>query len=105
MVLELTVENNEEFEQLLDNKDIRISKALVDTILTNLKGRKRHIPFMSVVILEDESVYDMTIDRKEFEDTLNIQLPIFERNELFEECSEMVKALNYLKSKPKPKQK
>ena len=37
MATEISVLNAEEFEQLIFDKDIRIAKALVNTILDNLK--------------------------------------------------------------------
>ena len=40
MVTEFEVETAAEFEDMLLTKDIRISEALVKTILGNLKGKK-----------------------------------------------------------------
>jgi hypothetical protein len=37
MALEISVFDSEEFEDLISKKDVRISKALVETILKNLK--------------------------------------------------------------------
>jgi len=101
MALELTVNNNDEFEDLINNQDIEVSEALVETILKNLKGRKRHLHALSVSVIEDGSIYDITIDRNDFEDTLIKHLPILEKHEMYEICSEVVKALGYLKSKKK----
>ena len=42
-VTDITVFDAGELEDMVKNRDIRISKALVDTVLNNLKGRKRHI--------------------------------------------------------------
>ena len=39
MATEFEVETTEEFESMLQTKDIRISEALVNTILNNLKGK------------------------------------------------------------------
>jgi cytidylate kinase len=101
MALELTVNNNEEFEDLINNQDKEVSEALVETILKNLKGRKRHLHVLSVAVIEEGSIYDITIDRNDFEDTLNKQLPILEKYEMYERCAEVVKALSYLKEKKK----
>lgn len=56
---------------------------------------------MSVAVIEEGSIYDITIDRNDFEDTLKKQLPILEKYELYETCSEVVKALKYLEEKKK----
>ena len=101
MAQEITVNNSEEFENLMDNQDIRVSKALVSTIINNMNGRKRHLPFLSVFVKEEQKIYDFTIDREQFKYTLEQNLPIMEKNELFEECSQIIKALKDLNQKKK----
>ena len=61
MATEFEVETTEEFESMLQTKDIRISEALVNTILNNLKGKKRHIHALSVVCKEEDAIYDITV--------------------------------------------
>jgi cytidylate kinase len=97
MALEITVNNSEEFEELIKNQDLETSKALVETILKNLKGKKRHIHALSVNIVEDSSVYDITIDRNDFTSVLKSNLPILENFEEYELCAGIMKALEYLK--------
>lgn len=101
MANEISVFDTSEFEKMVEAKDIRISKALVETILKNLKGRKRFFHALSVLVVQEQTVYDITIDKDEFIHTLESNLPIYEKHELFEKCAEMVKALKYLKNKPK----
>jgi hypothetical protein len=101
MVTEISVFDSEEFEELVTQRDLRISKALVETILKNLKGRKRHLHALSVLIEQDQTIYDITIDRKEFVNTLEQNLPIYEQHELYEGCAEIVKAIKFLKDKQK----
>ena len=101
MVTEISVFDSEEFEELVTQRDLRISKALVETILNNLKGRKRHLHALSVLIEQDQTIYDITIDRKEFVNTLEQNLPIYEQHELYEGCAEIVKAIKFLKDKQK----
>tara|TARA_R110001592_G_scaffold100611_1_gene285464 strand:+ start:555 stop:902 length:348 start_codon:yes stop_codon:yes gene_type:complete len=101
MAEEISVFDSEEFERLVAEKDIRISNALVDTVLKNLKGRKRHIHALSIMVEQDLMVYDITIDRKEFLSTLESSLPVYEEVEEFEKCAEIFKAINFLKNKPK----
>ena len=86
MAEEIVVFDSNEFEELITNKDIRIAKALVETILNNIGGRKRHIHALSVLVENEQTIYDITVDRKEFLSTLKQNLPIFEQNELFETC-------------------
>jgi cytidylate kinase len=101
MALELTVNNSDEFEDLINSQGREVSEALVETILKNLKGRKRHLHVLSVAVVDEGSIYDITVDREDFKDTLNKQLPILEKHELYEMCAEVVKALKYLEEKKK----
>ena len=99
MATEFEVETTEEFESMLQTKDIRISEALVNTILNNLKGKKRHIHALSVVCKEEDAIYDITVDRKDFSHTLETNLPTYEKEERYEECIEIKRALEYLKKR------
>ena len=105
MAEEITVKNNEEFEEIIANHDIRVARALVETILKNLKGRKRHIHALSVMVLNEATIYDITIDRKEFVSTLEKNLPVYEKNELYEKCQEIVEAIKYLNKREKSRER
>ena len=99
MVTEISVFDSEEFEELISQRDLRISKALVETILKNLKGRKRHLHALTVVVEQDQTIYDITVDRNDFITTLEQNLPVYEKNELYEGCAEIVTAVKFLKGK------
>jgi protein-arginine kinase activator protein McsA len=99
MATKINVFDSDEFEQLVANRDLRISKALVETILKNLNGRKRHVHALSVLVEQEQTIYDITVDRKEFVVTLEQNLSILEKNEDYETCAEVVKAIKFLKEK------
>jgi hypothetical protein len=101
MATEINVFDSDEFEELVSSRDLRISSALIETILKNLNGRKRHLHALSVLIEQEQTIYDITIDREEFITTLKSNLPIFEENELYEQCSKIVKAIKFLEEKKK----
>ena len=101
MATEISVFDSDEFEELVAQRDLRISKALVETILKNLKGRKRHLHALSVLIEQDQTIYDITIDSQEFVHTLEQNLPVYEKYELYEGCQEIVNAIKFLKEKQK----
>ena len=101
MATEISVFDSDEFVQLVASRDLRISKALVDTILKNLNGRKRHVHALSVLVEQEQTMYDITIDRQEFVTTLEQNLPVLEKNEDYETCAEVVKAIKFLKEKKK----
>ena len=99
MAVEISVFDSEEFEKMIAKRDLRISKALVETVLKNLKGRKRYIHALSVLVENEETIYDVTVDRVDFVNTLENNLSIYEENELYEGCAEIVKAIKFLKEK------
>jgi hypothetical protein len=101
MATEISVFDSNEFEQLVANRDLRISKALVGTILKNLNGRKRHLHALSILVEQEQTIYDITVDRQDFVTTLEQNLSILQDNEDYETCAEVVKAIKFLKEKKK----
>ena len=105
MAKEFEVDSPEEFEMMVENGDIRISKALVSTILKNLKSKKNHHHALSITCLNEGETYDVTINKHDFQVTLEKCLPKFEVEQLYEECGEILSAITYLKKKEKKKKK
>ena len=103
MAKEFEVSTAEEFESMLQTKDIRISEALVETILNNLKGKKRYIHALSVVCREEDAIYDITVDREDFQHTLKHNLSTYIKEERYEDCAKIQKALKFLAKKSKKK--
>jgi hypothetical protein len=95
----ITVKNHEEFKSLVHLKDFRISKAIVEAILKNLKGTKKFIYILTVEVEEDNATYDITIRRSDFLEGLKRNLKYYEINEQYEDCREIVKAIKFLKKK------
>jgi len=93
------VKRYDDFLTMARYKDINIAKAIVDVILTNLETKKRHIHVFEIEVEEEESVYDLTIDRNNFIDALEKNLTHYEKEELYEECAKIVDAIKFLKNK------
>jgi len=96
MVKRIKVKNVEEFEEMLQEQDLKISKAIVEVALKNLKAEKRFIPVLEIHVEEDESIFDITLDRQNLLSTLQQNLEIHERNEDYEGCARIVKAIQEL---------
>jgi hypothetical protein len=96
MVKRIKVKSVEEFEEMLQEQDLKISKAIVEVALKNLKGKKRFIPVMEIHVEEDESIFDITLDRQNMVSTLQQNLEIHERNEDYEGCARIANALKEL---------
>jgi protein-arginine kinase activator protein McsA len=97
MALELTLNNSDEFQEMLDKKDFKIAEAIVEAILGNLNTKKNNVHILSVNFTEDESVYDLTLDRKYFAETLETNLKYFVEKEMYEKCTEITDAIEILK--------
>ena len=95
--IEITVHNTEEFQELVDNKDFRIAQAIVEGILDNVSSKKKHIHVLSITCLEEGEIYDITVERKHFVETLEENLPYYVKEELYEKCAEITKAIESLK--------
>lgn len=96
MVKRIKVKSVEEFEEMLQEQDLKISKAIVEVALKNLKSKKRFIPIMEIHVEEDESIFDITLDRQNMVSTLQQNLEIHERNEDYEGCARIANALKEL---------
>lgn len=97
MIKRIKVKSVEEFEDMMQEQDLKISKAIVEVALKNLKGKKRFIPVLEVHVEEDESIFDITLDRQNMLSTLRQNLEIHERNEDYEGCARIAKAIQELK--------
>ena len=104
MAVEINLNSSDEFQDMIDRKDFTIAKAVVETILANLNTRKKHLHVLSVNCLEDGATYDITLERRYFEETLQENLKYYVEKELYEDCTKIVEAINKLKEKDNGKQ-
>lgn len=96
MVKKIVVKNQEEFEDMLQQKDIKISKAIVETALANLNSKKRFIPILEIHLQDDGNIFDITLDRKDMITTLKQNLEIHELHEEYEGCVRIAAAIKTL---------
>lgn len=101
MVKRIKVKNLEEFEEMLAQKDIKISKAIVDIALKNLNSKKRFIPILEVHLEEEGDIFDITLDRKDILTTLKQNLGIHELHEDYEGCARISSAIKSIESNKK----
>lgn len=92
------VESMDEFLEMVKNKDLSISKALIGPLLSNLEGKKRHIHVIDIYIKDEDRILEITVDRRDFLDTLEKNLIIQETHEEYEACIEIQKAIEFLKN-------
>lgn len=99
MVKRIKVKTQEEFEEMLQEQDLKISKAIVEVALKNLNSKKRFIPVLEIHVEEEGNIFDITLDRRDILTTLQQNLEIHERNEDYEGCARIAAAIKELKFK------
>lgn len=98
---EIEVRSMTDFQDLVDKKHFSISQAIVGSILSNLKTRRKNVHVLSVKCLEENTIFDITLEKDNFSDTLKENLKYFEDREMYEDCAEITKAIKILsKSAP-----
>jgi len=98
-VKQIKVGTYEDFLAMAKNKDFMISKTIVETILDNLKTRKKNIPVFEVQVDDEDNTYTLSMTRDEFQGILEKNLIHFEHEEEYEGCQKIIEAINYLKTK------
>ena len=93
---EIEVKSLYEFQDLVDKKHFSISQAIVSSILNNIKTRKKNVHVLSVKCTEENTIFDITLEKNNFVETLKENLPYFEEREMFEQCAEISNAIKTL---------
>jgi|TARA_B110000908_G_C10165118_1_gene407976 hypothetical protein len=101
MVKRIKVKDQEEFELMLQNKDIKISKAIVFTAIKHLHSKKRFIPVLEVHLEDLGDIFDITLDKKDIIQTLKQNLEIHEYHEEYEGCALIASAIKEVELKNK----
>jgi hypothetical protein len=98
---EIEVRSLNDFHELVEKKYFGISEAIVQSILGNLKTRKKNIHVLSVKCVEEATVFDITLEKVNFKETLKENLKYFEQREMYEECGQIHKAIEVLSKSDK----
>ena len=65
-VKKITVDNYDEFLQMALNQKFTIAQTIVETVLDNLKTRKKKIPVFEIEVDSEGSTYTLSVQREEF---------------------------------------
>ena len=98
-VKKITVDNYDEFLKMALNQKFTMAQTIVETVLDNLKTRKKQIPVFEIEVDSEGAVYTLSVQRDEFIQILNTNLIHFENEEAYEGCQKILEAINYLKTK------
>lgn len=95
--MEITVKTYQEFKELIEGKNIDVSKAIVEAIFKNLNTKKKQVFVFHVNILEEDTFYELTLNREDFIEALEKNLVIHEKYEEYEVCARILKTIKTLK--------
>jgi hypothetical protein len=98
MTNEITVTSQSDFQEMLDNKDFKIAKIIVETILKNIDNPKSNIHILTITCLDENTSYDISLEKKYFASTLEENLKYYIKEELYEKCTQIVEVINKLKT-------
>jgi len=98
-VYKIKVNTLEEWEEMMKHQNYDISKSIVNKILENLHTKKRFIPILEIEVNNNGETYDITLDRKNMLNTLQVNLKIYEKYEDYEGCDNIIKAINTISAK------
>jgi len=93
---EFKVNTLNDFQQMVEQKHFGISEAIVNAILNNLKTRKKRVHMLSVKCVEENTIFDITLEKVNFINTLKDNLKYFEERELYEECAKIHEGIKIL---------
>jgi len=96
---EFVVSVAEDFEDMVAAKDFRIAESIVEGILANMNTKKNHVHLLSIVCEDENSVYDITVERKYFITTLEENIVHYVREEKYEDCQRIADAIEVLKNR------
>ena len=92
-------DTTEELEEIFGGESKELHDLIVDIALANLKTKRKQIPVVSILTKDDDTIYDIMIDRVDMLDTLEANLKSMEEYEDYERCQQIFEAISYLKSK------
>jgi len=98
---EFEVNTLNEFQDLVDKKHFSISQAIVNSILSNLRTRKKNVHILSIKCLQENTIFDITLEKSHFSHTLKENLKYFVDREMYEECAKIHKAIESLSKSKK----
>lgn len=95
--IEFVVGTSDDFQDMIDAKDFRLAEAVVKGIFANLNSKRKNIHLLSVIMEDEGTIFDITIEKKYFAETLEENLVHYVREEKYEECQKIADTISMLK--------
>jgi hypothetical protein len=95
MKIELNTIND--FDDFLDSENLKLSTAIVDTIIDNLNSESDVLIIAEILVKDEDVIIELSVEKKDFIETLETNLISFEKYEKYEKCSLIKESIDYLK--------
>ena len=94
---ELTVDSLEELSLMVESQDFILAKSIVEGILATVDTDEPEARLLAIKVNSENAIYDITVGREDFAETLEQNLPHYVREEEYEECRRIVNTVEQLK--------
>ena len=94
---ELTVDSLEELNLMVESQDFIFAKSIVEGILDTVDTDEPEAYLLAIRVNSENAIYDITVAREDFAETLEQNLPHYIREEEYEECRRIATAIGKLK--------
>ena len=101
MIKELTFTNEIEYIQKIEDKDFTICQAIVESILENVNNTKSNICFLSVECIEEGIIYEYSLEKSKFAQTLKENIHYYLEQEKYEELTKIKEVIKQLENEQK----
>lgn len=98
MATRLVIPDVDTFDELLNNGDYRLAQAIVGGILSQLPTDRENFSIVEVYVEEEDDIYDLSISKNDIIETLQDNLVWYEKEENYEGCASIVKAIETLRA-------
>ena len=94
---ELTVDSLEELNLMVGSQDFIFAKSIVEGILATIDTDEPEAYLLAIKVNSEKAIYDITVRREDFAETLEQNLTHYIKEEEYEECRRIVTAIEQLK--------
>ena len=88
-----------EFRERIEGKDIEVASAIYEAIKKGYNRKAKQVTAFEFRQQGSDSIYGFSLSREQWPLVLSTCLEIYAEQELYEECSKIVEAINTLKEK------
>jgi hypothetical protein len=94
---EFTVDSLEELNLMVESRDFIFAKSIVEGILATVNTDEPEAYLLAIKVNSENAIYDISVRREDFAETLEQNLPHYIREEEYEECRRIATAIEKLK--------